>query len=213
MKEKCAACEDLYELYDSDVRGAKANVVKKLDEMTLQELWELFPVCLVQHRTEWKAWYINEKERLTALFAEEAIIVHHVGSTAVDGICAKPIIDILIEVSSQYALSEVKEKLIENGYRCMFESEKKISLNLGYTENGFAQKVFHVHLKKRGDNDELYFRDYLRDNVNVAKEYESLKCALLKKYKHNRDAYTEAKTEFITRNTIKAKEIYKNRYS
>ena len=82
----------------------------------------------------------------------------------------------------------------------------------GYTENGFSEKVFHLHLRYAGDNDELYFRDYLIEHSDVAKEYEDLKLNLWKKYEHNRNAYTNAKTEFVKKYTEKAKSIYGNRY-
>ena len=87
----------------------------------------------------------------------------------------------------------------------MSQSKKRLSFNKGYTENGFADRVFHLHLRYAGDNDELYFRDYLIEHPDVAKEYEKLKLELWKKYEHNRDAYTEAKTEFVRKYTEKAR--------
>ena len=50
---------------------------------------------------------------------------------------------------------------IKNGYICMSQSENRLSFNKGYTENGFAERTFHLHLRYAGDNNELYFRDYL----------------------------------------------------
>ena len=69
-----------------------------------------------------------------------------------------------------------------------------------------------MHLRYAGDNSELYFRDYLIEHSDVAKEYEDLKLNLWKKYEHNRDAYTNAKTEFVKKYTEKAKVFYGNRY-
>ena len=60
----------------------------------------------------------------------------------------------------------------------MSESEGRVSLNAGYTPEGFADKVYHIHLRYQGDHDELYFRDYLRDHPQIAKDYEALKLAL-----------------------------------
>ena len=88
----------------------------------------------------------------------------------------------------------------------MSQSTQRILLNKGYTEQGFAEKVFHLHIRVVGDNDELYFRDYLRENHNVAKEYEHLKLNLWKKFEHDRDGYTDAKREFVKRYTKVAKE-------
>lgn len=62
----------------------------------------------------------------------------------------------------------------------MNETEDWISLNKGYTENGFAEKVFHIHLRYIGNNNELYFRDYLNEYPKIAKEYEKLKLNLWK---------------------------------
>ena len=62
------------------------------------------------------------------------------------------------------------------------------------------------------DNDELYFRDYLNEHPKVAKDYESLKLELWNKYEHDRDAYTDAKTDFICKWTAKARMVYSEKY-
>jgi len=69
-----------------------------------------------------------------------------------------------------------------------------------------------VHLRYTGDHDELYFRDYLNEHTQTAKEYEALKLRLWKQFEHNRDAYTDAKAAFIKKWTAKAKEAYAGRY-
>ena len=94
----------------------------------------------------------------------------------------------------------------------MSQSSDRISFNKGYTENGFAEKVFHLHLRYIKDNSELYFRDYLIEHPDVASEYEKMKLKLWKKYEHDRDGYTNAKTEFIQKYTQKARFLYRNRY-
>lgn len=169
---------------------------KKLAEMSLEELWQLFPIILTEHKEEWAARYEEEKEFLTALLPGD-VVIHHIGSTAIKGIWAKPIIDILIEVPDVGELSAVKDTLAANGYICMHREEKRISLNKGYTENGFAEKVFHIHLRIAGDNAEVGFRDLLNSDEKLARQYEELKLSLWKKYEHDRDGYTNAKTEFI----------------
>lgn len=57
---------------------------------------------------------------------------------------------------------------MKNGYICMSETSDRISFNKGYTENGFAERVFHLQLRYIGDNDELYFRDCLIEYSNIA---------------------------------------------
>ena len=109
-------------------------------------------------------------------------------------------------------MDDIKEKLVNNGYICMSEEENRKSFNKGYTDKGFANRVFHIHLRYDGDNDELYFRDYMNSHPELAKEYEELKISLWKKYEHNRDAYTDAKSAFVKRYTECAKADYGNRY-
>ena len=107
---------------------------------------------------------------------------------------------------------DYKDLIINNGYICMSQSEDNLSFNKGYTEHGFSERVFHLHLRYTGDNDELYFRDYLIEHSDAAKEYEELKLELWKKYEHNRDAYTNAKTKLVKQYTNKAKMLYGNKY-
>jgi GrpB-like predicted nucleotidyltransferase (UPF0157 family) len=71
----------------------------------------------------------------------------------------------------------------------------------GYTAHGFEGQAFHIHVRYRGDWDELYFRDYLISHPEIADEYGKLKSALQKRYEHDRDGYTKAKTDFIKRIT------------
>lgn len=94
----------------------------------------------------------------------------------------------------------------------MDEKSNKISFNKGYTINGYDDNVFHIHIKKYGDCDELYFRDYLNDHCDIAKQYEKLKEELYNKYKPNRDLYTSGKSEFIKKIIKLAKIKYKDRY-
>lgn len=186
---------------------------KKLSEMSLEELWQLFPIFLTEPQDCWKEQYEEEKSRLNGMLPSGAAVrISHIGSTCVNTIWAKPIVDILVELLEQYEMKNIKEILVCNGYACMSESENRISLNKGYTENGFAANVYHVHLRYAGDHDELYFRDYLMDHPDVAREYERLKLSLWKKYEHNRDQYTQAKTEFVVKYTEQAKQEYGNRY-
>ena len=186
---------------------------KNLEEMSLEELWQLFPIFLVEHNKDWKSWYEEEKVIITALIPKEYIMrIAHIGSTAISNIWAKNIVDILIELNLETQLEAVKNILTNNGWRCMSEDLNRISLNKGYTKQGFADRVFHLHLRIKGDNDELYFRDYLNDNENIAKDYESLKLSLWRKFEHNRDGYTDAKTDFIKKYSKIAKESYGVRY-
>lgn len=186
---------------------------KELSEMSLEELWALFPIILTEHKDEWTDWYRDEDENLRNILSDiDVIRISHIGSTSIHAICAKPTVDILIEVRNKCDMNTVKALLLNNGYASMSENETRISLNKGYTKYGFAKRVFHLHLRLSGDNDELYFRDYMNDNNQDAKEYEKLKLMLWKQYEHDRDGYTEAKTDFIKKYTKQAKILYADRY-
>ena len=180
--------------------------MKKLSDMTLEELWQLFPIILTEHKSCWADWYSEEVKQLKELLPIETEY-HHVGSTAINGIMAKPIVDILIVVNTRELLKRAADILRDNGYIIMSETDERISLNKGYIESGFAERVFHLHIRLDGDTDEIYFRDYLNAHPEIAKEYEQLKLRLWKEYEHNRDAYTNAKTEFVTKYTNLAKEL------
>ena len=99
--------------------------------------------------------------------------------------------------------------LVKNGWVCMAGGETRLSFNKGYTPEGFAQRVFHLHLRFAGDADELLFRDYLRAHPEIAKEYEALKLSLWKPYEHDRDGYTAAKTLFVEKVTAAARVCFK----
>ncbi len=181
-------------------------MAKSLSEMSLEELWRLFPICLTEHQDSWSDRYEEEVNTLKRILpAEYDLRINHIGSTAIHGIWAKPIIDILIEAPDTAAIKIIKTQLIKSGYICMSESGNRISFNKGYTENGFAEKVYHIHLRLINDNDEIYFRDYLNIHPEIAKEYEKLKMSLWKKYEHDRDKYTTEKTEFVIKYTQLAK--------
>ena len=81
-----------------------------------------------------------------------------------------------------------------------------------YTPNGFADKVFHLHIRILGDNGKTYFRDYLMENPEIAKKYEKFKVDLKEKFEHDRDMYTLEKSSFIKKYTDISRKLYKNKY-
>ena len=137
---------------------------KKLTELSLDELWQLFPITLTAHQDYWADWYKEEaellKERLPCIER-----ISHIGSTAIKEIWAKPTIDILVEIPREEKVVDLKGTIERCGYICMAENDSRIDFNKGYTLQGFAERVFHLHLCYEGDNDELYFRDYLQANT------------------------------------------------
>ena len=186
---------------------------RNLSEMSLEELWELFPIFLVAHDDRWKDSFHEIEKTLTGLFAGLPVVrISHIGSTAVQGIWAKNIVDVMIEIPESSDMEAVARILEQNGFVMMSVKENRISLNKGHTKNGFADRVYHIHLRYAGDNDGLYFRDYLNEHPDVAREYEVLKLRLWKQYEHDRDAYTDAKKDFISKRTAEARKEYGDRY-
>ncbi len=176
-------------------------------EWPLERLWERFPVVLEPHRTRWRTWFAEESALLGARLPDGTTL-HHIGSTSVPGLCAKPIVDILAELPRNIAPGSCKPVLERCGYLCMADAGDRMSFNKGYTPQGYAGRVFHLHLRRAGDHDEVFFADYLRRHPDVARAYGTLKRDLAARYRHNRDAYTAAKSDFVARYTRKAKESW-----
>lgn len=172
---------------------------KKLEEMTLEELWALFPIFLEPHNNLWALWADEEIKHLSSLLSRFHPILSHIGSTAIPEIEAKPIVDILVEIAPDREWGEIRKVMERNGYICMSTTPCRMSFNKGYTPDGYAEKVFHIHFHPAGDHDEILFRDYLISNPQIAKEYEKLKKSLLPAFRNNRDGYTDAKSDFIKR--------------
>lgn len=220
MRHSCLFCLD----NDSLLSGIeyKSNsggdiLAKQLNEMTKDELWSLFPIKISSYNPDWAIWYEEEEKRLEAVINPPNIVrINHIGSTAVFGMIAKPTIDILLEISTDTDTEELIRKLEYGGYLYSEQPGNPpphMMFLKGYTVQGFEDRVFHLHIRYPGDWDELYFRDYLRRHKNIAGQYGKLKSQLAKQYLHDRDGYTEAKTEFISRYTTIAREELKGRYA
>jgi GrpB-like predicted nucleotidyltransferase (UPF0157 family) len=196
-------------------RETDCIMVKRLDGkeavafgLTLEELWRLFPIELAEHNLAWRDWYKAEEASLLALLGGAVKKIEHIGSTAVDGLIAKPIVDILLQIVPGCDVAWLKKALTEGGWLLMAEQwspEPRLDWNKGYTAAGFAERVYHLHVRQAGDWDEPYFRDYIAACPEAAAEYEALKWRLLAKHKYNRDAYTDAKGDFVRACVAKAR--------
>ena len=80
----------------------------------------------------------------------------------------------LPEIEKYENVIDVAGMIEKNGYIRMSETETRFSFNREYTEKGFAERVFLLHLRNFRDNDELYFRNYLNEHFEIAKSYEEL---------------------------------------
>lgn len=188
-----------------------------LQEMTNEELWALFPIILSEYRAEWAKFYEQEKDTIiSALGTNNMYRINHIGSTSVPGLIDKPTIDILLEIPTDADIPSLTAALISAGYICNTQPNNPaphLMFMKGYTPQGFRGQAVHLHVRFPGDWDELYFRDYLRSHPETAKSYGKLKQNLQLRYEHDRDAYTEAKTDFIQEATRLARKEMGNKYT
>ncbi|MCL2090196.1 MAG: GrpB family protein [Micrococcales bacterium] len=167
---------------------------------SLPELWRLFPVELRASDPGYPSWYRETAARLRQLLGDQVVRIHHIGSTSVPGLVAKPIVDLLLEIDPGSDPPAVVTALDADGWRLMAQSTAphlRLDLAQGYTPTGFADRVFHLHIVHPGDHDELWFRNWLRTHPEAQADYTALKQDLAQRYEHDRDAYTEAKTTFV----------------
>lgn len=123
--------------------------------------------------------------------------IHHVGSTAVPGLAAKPVIDILAGVESLEASRASFERLEELEYR--YAPYRADEMHW-FCKPSPAHRTHHLHLVPTDSTryrDELAFRDALRADEQLARSYERLKRALASEHREDREAYTEGKAPFV----------------
>ena len=130
---------------------------------------------LVPYTDTWVQRYALEREQICAALQEAILAIEHVGSTAVPGLSAKPIIDILIEVSDLAAIDALNGDMETVGY----EPKGEFGIpGRRYFQKGGDERTHHVHAFVSGDSNvtrHIAFSDYLRANPAVSKEYADLK--------------------------------------
>lgn len=166
-------------------------------------------VQIVPYDLAWLKLFEAEKELLLNTFGDKILAIEHVGSTAVPGLSAKPIIDIIVAVKSldEADLKEFREKLPPLGYENI--PGRKYAHSQFFPKGSAEGRTHHVALttldSEWGWQNKILFRDYLRNHEKARNEYESLKHALATLHADNRDEYTEKKGEFVKRILIEAK--------
>ena len=156
------------------------------------------PIRLAPPDPAWTARFERERDALEAAIGEWVEGgIHHVGSTAVPGLEAKPIIDILVGVSDLDTALACFEPLADLGY---LHAPYLADEMHWFCKPDPARRTHHLHLVpkvSRRYRDELAFRDLLRADPRVADEYAALKRDLADRHRDDREAYTEAKGTFI----------------
>ena len=181
-----------------------------VDEFSREELGKKFPIIVVPYDPRWIEQYEEEASFLRYEFGSDVIVrIEHFGSTAVPGLAAKPVIDLLVEVTSfEIAEREIIPNLTPRGYAYGWQSgfpPGHMAFWKGYYPELPVQ--CHLHMAPSGHPlmDRLLFRDYLRKYPEVAKQYEELKYHLAGTHRNDREAYTEAKGDFVREITERAK--------
>ena len=166
-----------------------------------------FPIELVKHNNEWITWYEDEKINLLTKLEKYKVKLYHVGSTAIPNIYSKDIIDIILEINENNDFYSIID-ILNLEWELRWREDNRAFLVKGYGEDGFLDKVYHLHVRRKGDIEEVNFRDILIENPRIAKQYESLKLDLELTYKYDREGYTAGKTKFI-KNIIKRYSLHK----
>lgn len=172
---------------------------------------------IVSYDSRWPGIFEQERRHLLSCLPTELIgRIEHFGSTAVPGISAKPIVDILVEVTS---LAETRKRIAPileaKGYDYFWrpswgdDTPPFYAWFIKRDRNG--NRTHHIHMVEKGFEhwERLLFRDYLIEHPDVARQYSELKEKLSRLHRNNRVAYTDAKTKFIQTVTENAKRYYK----
>lgn len=170
-------------------------------------------VRVVPYDPRWPEAFEAERRFLSQRFPPDLIKrIEHFGSTAVPGLSAKPIIDLLIAVSSlDRAKLEIVPVLENLGYDYFWRASRGEDQPPFYAwlikRDARGQRTHHLHIVEEHFElwDRILFRDYLRLHPGVAAEYQAMKLRLAQAHEHDRVQYTREKTAFVDRITERAK--------
>ncbi|PSB58601.1 GrpB family protein [Chamaesiphon polymorphus] len=156
-------------------------------------------VEVVPHDRNWQTAFADEAQQLEIAFGNNAIAIHHIGSTSIETIYAKPIIDILVEVEDIHKVNDRNPAIESLGYIAMGE--------FGIAERRFFRKdnsegirTHHIHTFEANSAQiarHLAFRDYLRSHPEDARKYSELKQQLARQYPTDIEGYMDGKDDFI----------------
>ncbi len=155
-------------------------------------------VALAPYDPAWPQRFEEEKKNIEAALDDRVVAIHHIGSTAIPGLAAKPVIDIMLVVRQLEDAIECIASLHDLGYAFIDYPQN--------TDRRFFRKgqprTHHVHIVAQGNTelrDHLAFRDALRANLQLRDQYATLKFDLAERHRNDRAQYTENKTEFVRR--------------
>jgi GrpB-like predicted nucleotidyltransferase (UPF0157 family) len=156
------------------------------------------PIEVVDYDRDWPRQYVAERDRIDAAIGDVALAIEHVGGTAVPGLPAKPVIDLMVGVEDIERAGPAVAGLINLGYEYVPELESQLP-DRRYFRRG-SPESHHVHMVPVSSDywaEHLLFRDYLRTHPQAAEEYGKLKLGLAGRHRLDRDAYRAGKVPFI----------------
>ncbi|TCP52573.1 GrpB-like predicted nucleotidyltransferase (UPF0157 family) [Tumebacillus sp. BK434] len=169
-------------------------------------------VVVKEYNDHWRQMFSEEAQKIKDVFGDELLEIHHIGSTSVPGLHAKPIIDIMPVVTDIERVDLYNEQMNGLGYECMGELGMK---GRRYFRKGGDDRTHHVHIFQIDNKEDIYrhlaVRDYLRAHVEEAVKYGNLKANLAIKFPKNIEAYMDGKDEFVKELERKALDWYMNR--
>jgi GrpB-like predicted nucleotidyltransferase (UPF0157 family) len=169
-------------------------------------------ISIVAYDPEWPRLFEMEAENLRSLLPRSLIKrIEHFGSTAVPGLAAKAVVDILVEVSSLDETRQLIVPLMERaGYDYFWRTDVTPPYPWFIKRNSSGIRTHHIHMVEADSRlwERLYFRDYLREFPDEAGRYERLKRRLCEEHPKDRVAYTEGKAEFVVPVTEIARQYY-----
>ena len=163
-------------------------------------------VVIEEYNSEWLTQYQIEAVKVREVLGESILGVEHIGSTSLEGLGAKPIIDFMVGVCDLNQVVEFIEPLQQINYEHVFHKDFPNRRFFRKGEKGAG--THHLHIYKYGSeewNNNILFRDFLKTHPDVLTQYHDLKKMLAKEYPNDRAAYTKAKHPFITKIIEKAK--------
>ena len=169
-------------------------------------------IKVVEYDPSWPLLFEAEASLIKGILKDNLVAIHHIGSTSVLSLAAKPIIDIMPVVKDLSAVDAVCDEFIKIGYEYLgpFGIEER-----RYLRKGGDERTHQIHIFQVGDKHNiirhLAFRDYLRSHREVAIEYEELKKDLAMKFPYDIESYSDGKEEFVQRVEAWAMEEYNNR--
>src|ERR1044072_9524664 len=167
-------------------------------------------VSLVDYNESWAEIFAEEQALLAGVLTDTKAQIEHIGSTAVVGLSAKPVIDIMIGIEDFSLADSLVPKIVAADYDYIKAFETEMPYRRYFTRRVDGDDTHHIHMVAIGSEfwlRLLLFRDYLREHKNVRDEYANLKSELAKLEWPDVDDYAEAKTAFIRR-TEKAAEAF-----